>query len=68
MLRAMDARAISLTGHLEAAYSKNSPLKPELMAFWAHASCFSCPTSFRMDRFCADQGKICDWLWEPGWA
>lgn len=52
MPRAMGAKAISLRGHLGAAYrSKDSPLKPELMVFWAQASCFSCPTSFRTDRF-----------------
>lgn len=39
------------------ARSKDSPLKPELMAFWAQASWFSCPTCFRIDRFCAAQGK-----------
>lgn len=52
-------RAISLRGHLGAqpAGVKNSPVKPEVMAFWAQASWFSCPTCFRTDRFCAAQGK-----------
>lgn len=52
-------RATALRGHLGAQLAgvKNSPLKPEVMAFWAQASWFSCPTCFRRDRFCAAQGK-----------
>lgn len=56
--RALCSRAISLSGHLGAAHrSKNSPSKPEMMAFWAQGSWFSCPTCFRTDRFCVTQEK-----------
>lgn len=37
--------------------SKDSPLKPEVITFWAQGNCFSCPTCFRTDRFCTAQGK-----------
>lgn len=37
--------------------SRDSPLKPEVMACWAQVSWFSCPTCFRTDRFCVAQGK-----------
>lgn len=60
-------RAVSLRGHQGAAHrSRDSPLKPEVMACWAQVSWFSCPTCFRTDRFCVAQGKIRGELWEPG--
>lgn len=58
MPRDLGKRATTLRGPLGAAHrGKDSPLKPELMVFWAQVSWFSCPTCFRTDRFCAAQGK-----------
>lgn len=60
---AADARGPGCEGHfsersLGAAHrSRDSPLKPEVMACWAQVSWFSCPTCFRTDRFCVAQGK-----------
>lgn len=51
-------RVRPLRGHIGAAHkSEDSPLKPEVIAFWAQGIWFSCPTCFRTDRFCTAQER-----------